>query len=310
MTVGSSQKVVFDYSHIDKAKLWAEIALDDLKTSKYLYVNGYYRYAIYTLQQAVEKGYKSMWISLDNTGEVTNDKLRSVSHDTLNHFYEQFFGYDDNPTLKVEHEKIKKISEKHPTDLTDDDCYKAVEQIIAHTVNPNHPKLRDVRDRLKKDREASWLKLQQYAKEKYGDKPEVIKAFQDPVFQSNYINSFVDAIMKIHYLYNIMALTQNHVSITRYPDDKVNPLEFYNSDNLIIKDYWILYESALSAISLFYNHYKTFVKIISLLYPDSYPVKKRITSHMPKKHNPEEPVNMDKASDEETELMFKLLDLS
>jgi hypothetical protein len=245
---------------IHEAILWADIAKDDLKVSKFLYDNGQYRYSIYTLQQAIEKSIKSYDFFLQLNGTVTEKTLRTMSHHGAHQYLNDMVtkgenGNRDDMPKHIDNffSQLEKMSKKrHPTDITNDEYETVIEmlmllpktqsqknKIISYTCE-----VRLMANRLLKN-------FQMLADIKYHDCPDIINNVNDPNFVSEFTEAFVNMNTRITHLIHMSAITQSHVESTRYYDFvmETSPLEFYTVDNLIVKDYPILFDSANSSIN-------------------------------------------------------------
>lgn len=269
--------------HIYRAIEWVEIAEADLKTSRHLYEIGDYSNSIYHLQQAVEKGVKSIILYLDVEGKATDDYLRKkVGHfDTYKYFYDLHTKDEKGKREDIPQDvdklllRFKTISEgrEHPKEIPTED-YELIIDMLTLLSKPASPhniyKITHATDNERARAKRMLRTWRSYAKKNYRNKPYILKKLNDEQFQSEFINSYVDAVSRIRYLHYLSAITPRFLSSTRYPENGINPLEFYTPDNIIIKDYWILYEGAYFSIKALKKHYKIFADFLNYCFkPDT-----------------------------------------
>lgn len=229
--------------------IWIKLAISDLKSSRILYEQRQFRTSYFFFQQATEKANKAFALKF---GTATEENLKDAGHDQfkidrkylvkkMDELKNSLDIATDIPVkLSIKHERltnaVKSIDGLRNEDLINIsnkdllEVYKEIKR-FAIPINKRYPQIKEI---FKKTEESKRAKL--------------IGEFLLEQTRNIYFIKLT--------LYACALLTIKHSSLTRYPQDNLNPIKLYNAKLPIIKrqsDFMDLLEEAIGKL----NKYNT-----------------------------------------------------
>jgi len=245
----------------ETVKIWTDISLSDLNSSRLLYKNRHYRTSYFLFQQATEKANKAFALL---GGEFTEKDLKKYSHDQMQIFKQ----LNLHQELKIN--KLLQLFEPYPqisnhkifektnfigfqNSLLDGvgfiDSLKNYDLVSISTKNLNSIlkqliKLKDTQLKIPLEFEsvfktkmldvADWIG--QFGTKKAITEKTKLEKLINVEGQSNQLYDLIinqifpmliDLVFVSMTLYMCAIITVQHSSLTRYPEDKINPDSIY-----------------------------------------------------------------------------------
>jgi HEPN domain-containing protein len=261
--------------------VWIQLALNDIKSSRILYEKGEYRNAYFLFQQASEKANKAMWLI---SGFVTAEELFNLKHDQFKVFRTAIIKQLENvkeiqtilshyPQAEnkaiFENSKLALYKKNLAATQSFFDGAKQLDLVNIPTseLTQLHRKLLSLEKiKLKIPVEAdrkvkkNWLDLADWignfnTPEAIEAKHQILEYISDPANAKDIVEQIIHSafivveMASIEYtLFACAVLTIQHSSISRYPDEKFNPIELYNLRLPLVKKMPLFVNSLEKAI--------------------------------------------------------------
>jgi len=211
-----------------------EVSKEDLKTCKILYIQNIFNFAVYHIQQSIEKLAKAYGLTL---GYISRDDLRKCSHTTPRVFIQMLqdnfigrlmsifnqFGVDASNVSEVRKLFFEKKSKESLIELEKEVAFFDKRKIMMWIDTG-----KNIREKLKKKQreiDETLEKLEKIAKNMsqitQDEKDQIISVCQSVRnrFKVDFISNFI-------MLYILSVITFPHFSSTRYPDGKIKPSHY------------------------------------------------------------------------------------
>lgn len=245
-----------------RIQLWIKIAISDLKSSQLLYANKHYRTSYFFFQQSVEKANKALFMM---SSDLEEKDLKNVGHNQIKVYrrklveQEKEVGSTINiisslPNEIKNHELMGfEVMQKNQSNLQE--LIKSFDglhnldliYVGAPVLKKMYKQIKDVEAinfKIKKVPDSELknllLKMKELAdKVNTPEAQELKKDYDGYLSDDKKFKEFSNALKKIWaiYLNNIFIgstlymcslITIQHSSISRYPEDDLNPFEIYN----------------------------------------------------------------------------------
>jgi len=247
-----------------KHKIWVDLSKNDLKTSRILYQNGFYRNSYYFFQQASEKALKALTLKYEF---VKEEDLKKFRHDVFK-LFELFINKRENELLSTINENTfdsKKSKElgflrENQTQFSEarrvfymstkkeivsvsiedlDSMLKEFKKSVFY--NLNLPSNYGIKAKQKMAQFLTWLeKSENKASLKFKQWIESLSNNEDDfkyIYESfvKIVKIFIDSVFGGMAIFYCSFITAKHNDLTRYPQEDWNPLKIYSSRLPIIK---------------------------------------------------------------------------
>lgn len=261
--------------------VWIQLALNDIKSSKILYAQGEYRNAYFLFQQASEKANKAMWLI---AGFVTAEDLFDLKHNQFKVYREAIVKQLEN--VKEIQTILSKYPQTENKDIFENSKLAVYKKNLAATqsffdgakqldlVNIPTSELTQLHRKLlsiekiklkipvKADRTVKkiWLNLADWigsfnTPEAIEAKQQILDYIRDPQNSKDIVEQIIHSafivveMASIEYtLFACAVLTIQHSSISRYPDEKFNPIELYTLRLPLVKKMPLFIDSLEKAV--------------------------------------------------------------
>jgi HEPN domain-containing protein len=270
----------------ETVKIWTDLSMSDLNSSRLLHNSGHYRTSYFFFQQATEKANKAFALF---AGLLSDKEFKDIQHDQLKIYRRTIVKWESEiktliqvlkPYPKVANHKIlsKTNFTEYQKTLSEGvsfiDSLRNYDLVNIPTRDLNYlirqlKKIREVKFRIPRDFEtifktqmlgvADWIEqfetqeaIEAKAKfQKFINNKEQAKQLYDLI--TNQILPFVIDIVFVNFtLYLCAIITIQHSSLTRYPNNNINPETIYTKRLPLVKkqtEFMDLLEEAISKLN-------------------------------------------------------------